>query len=228
MKKRMNAEKEPARHKTREHILVGVLVAILGAMVFFFFFIYGEVQLLPQGYGGPRSERIALGEPQDLPTTHPVYQEALAELKLHQHIYSSDNQEFKTFHGDLDGDGINDTIKDDPWPTLVLSRSGKTYDPSTSCLIAIGMDDLDGDGIADAWYCDPGDRYLQVIWGGEEQLAGSQYFGAPAEEEADGAAFVDIDQDGDLDLIYGNNTRYNYRNEPIRLYWYKSEPIQEK
>jgi len=105
--------------------------------------------------------------------------------------------------GDFDGDGTLDWLGCDSGLTcwLVTSRTGKRRRfGGPSGIGGVGFEDIDGDGNLDVWIYDFGDQAFQILYGdGRGRFLGQQSLRL---EEAYDITFLDVDGDGDLDLVH--------------------------
>jgi hypothetical protein len=97
------------------------------------------------------------------------------------------------------------------WPFVrPITKSGygpARFDHSTS----IGFDDIDGDGILDAWWCDPDDNQMEALWGNEQGKFASEQVISIGDYEVQGA-FFDVDEDGDFDIVLKTGAYVNIRS----------------
>jgi len=163
----------------------------------------------------PRIEKLAASEAQTFSPDEEKKREIIQQLKSHsqEEIVDSNQYSVPVFRYDVDGDGQIDRITSHD---VRLTRRQYTYNIRGSNIRSVGFDDVDGDGYIDAWWFDPGDWYIAILWNkkGSGKFSGLQSFGInnPGESESM-AAFLDLDGDGQLDIVYMDDRE--------DLYWIK-------
>ena len=130
------------------------------------------------------------------------------------------------YRKDINGDSVLDEIRHGYDFRISGSEPFRIRDPSVqpSYGTSNGFDDVDGDGITDAWCCDPADGVVRVLYGDAnggfsvaQSIVGFGYFEG---------AFFDVDGDGDLDIVLREiDPGSNGKNTPTGEYsWIELEP----
>jgi hypothetical protein len=139
------------------------------------------------------------------------------------------------FEQDIDGDGLADIIESYDSPLDIHASSGKkVYDPGLaefpSRVTSLGFDDVDGDGVVDAWCCDPGDDNVSILWGDETGCFSTRQMVSLDGIYAQGG-FFDVDGNGNLDYVL-REVSYDERcgmttspqpRSPSDYYWIRLE-----
>lgn len=204
--------------KIIRHILLTLL--ILGVLIFAL-----ALWLLSPLFSGrldnTLSERITTAGPHPLPAGHPALGIIQAEIQRHSRPTRDTRGGMNpwTVKAEPSGPDTEDWINSNF--DIHLSRNRKTLSflIGFSDLVAIGLDDVDGDGTYDAWACDPGDKVCSIHWGTPQgKFAGGQGFELPS-YRIDGGAFFDVDGDGHLDFVY-------HESEIRQYFWIKMAAVK--
>ncbi len=128
--------------------------------------------------------------------------------------------------GDFDGDGEEDIIEatEEQMRLALSSREEDLWQIThNKDLAGVGFDDVNGDGVMDAWWMDRSRRFVSVLWGDEERVYyGSQLFDFYDTVMPEWAAFYDVDSDGQLDILMagqGTEERRPDPDAPWSMYW---------
>ncbi len=134
------------------------------------------------------------------------------------------------YRKDINGDSVLDEIQSGFRFHISGSDPFFVHDPSVqpSGDTSAGFDDIDGDGIIDAWCCDPADDVVRVLYGPVEKgfIAAQDL---PGSGEFEGA-FFDVDGDGDLDIVlryfrYGPDEKHIPAGD---YFWIELDPIHKR
>ncbi len=130
------------------------------------------------------------------------------------------------YRKDINGDSILDEIQSGFHLHISGSEPFFVRDPSVqpSGDTSAGFDDLDGDGITDAWCCDPADAVVRIVYGDANG-------GFSVAQSIDGfgefeRGFFDFDGDGDLDIVL-REFRFGPQGQHIptgKYAWIELEP----
>lgn len=105
------------------------------------------------------------------------------------------------FRKDINGDSVLDEIRHGCEFCISGTEPFRIRDPSVqpSYSTSNGFDDIDADGFADAWCCDPADDVVRIVYGD----ANGGFSVAQSIDEYGNfeGAFSDVDGDGDLDIV---------------------------
>jgi hypothetical protein len=147
--------------------------------------------------------------------------------------------------GDFDHDGEEDIIEatEEQMRLALSSREEDLWQIThNKDLASVGFDDVNGDGLMDAWYMDRSQRFVTVFWGtggGKDAkkrsffsnlvmpdytglMNGSQLFDFYDVMMPEWATFYDVDSDGQMDILMAGQATDEKRPDPDApwsLYW---------
>jgi hypothetical protein len=169
----------------------------------------------------PVDVRVLLtASPAIIPSSSPLRVRVLQELAEHSHEVAGSGNDHRAIiflkkgnagheSGSIRGSGI--LVEVQIGGGFLLKQS-----LGNSEISSVGLDDVDGDGLMDAWWCDSGDNRIVILWGNRSALDGKQSLSG---FHARRSAFLDLDNDGQLDLVYETQRRGD-SYDPGKLSYY--------
>lgn len=164
------------------------------------------------------SRRFFFAAPQPLPAAHPALLAIQEQIRKHSRPARDAGSEAHDWavNAATTASSTADWINSKGEAHLARTNATWQLQHGFSDLVAIGLDDLDGDGALDAWWCDPGDKVCAVQWGTLlGHFSGIQSFPLP-DATIDGGAFSDVDGDRHPDFVYREYDQY---------FWIKMMPV---